>query len=267
LLCVCWIAVYVVLFSLARTKLPSYVTPCYPALALLTGDYIDRWSRQRAAVAGGWLTVAFACLGLVGVGIAAGVPLVAKKLLPGEEWLGLIGLVPVAGCVACLGFLAVRSFFAAAGTLATTAIAFATLMFAVGVERADRHQTNHVLLDAIFSRSIHPQIASYSALEPSWVFYGGQPIHEFADDPRIGRGYAAAEAIRFLSDSPDHFLITTAKKLRDISPNLPLGIGVVEQEPYFMHHGQELVVVGPLTRRPIHQPISRTPQARHNDLR
>jgi 4-amino-4-deoxy-L-arabinose transferase-like glycosyltransferase len=267
LLCICWIGVYVVLFSLARTKLPSYVTPCYPALALLVGDYIDRWSRQRAAVAGGWLTASFACLGLVGVGVAVGVPLAAKQFLPGEQWLGLIGLVPIAGCIVCLGFLAVRSYFAAAGTLGMAAIAFATLLFAVGVDRVDRHQTNHVLLDAIFSRSSQPQIASYSILEPSWVFYGGQAIHEFADDPRIGRGYAAAEATRFLTENPDHFLITTTKKFRDIAPHLPLGIGIIEQEPYFLRRNQELVVVGPLTRRPTEPTTSRHLAPRHKDLR
>jgi 4-amino-4-deoxy-L-arabinose transferase-like glycosyltransferase len=257
LFCACWIGVYIALFSLAGTKLPSYVTPCYPALALLVGDYIDRWSRQRAAVAGGWLTVAFACLVLVGIGVAVGVPLAAKQLLPGEEWLGFIGLIPVAGGIVCLGFLAVRSSFAAAGTLGMTAIAFATLLFAVGVQRVDRHQTSQELLDAIFSRSSQPHIASYSVLEPSWVFYGGQPIHEFADDLRLGRGYAATEAIRFLTENPDHFLITTAKKFRDLSPNLPLGIGIIEQSPYFLRRGQELVVVGPLTRRPAQLPVTR----------
>jgi 4-amino-4-deoxy-L-arabinose transferase-like glycosyltransferase len=42
----CWIGVYVGLFSLAKTKLPSYVTPCYPALALATGCFVDRWTRN-----------------------------------------------------------------------------------------------------------------------------------------------------------------------------------------------------------------------------
>jgi 4-amino-4-deoxy-L-arabinose transferase-like glycosyltransferase len=249
-LAVCWIGVYVVLFTLARTKLPSYITPCYPALALLTGDYIDRWSRQRAAVAGRWLVAAFSCLGLAGIALAAAVPVVAKKFLPGEEWLGLIGLVPLAGCVTCLGFIAVRSYFASAGTLAMTAIAFATLLFALGVERVDRHQSSHVLLGAIHARSLEPQIASYRILEPSWVFYGGQPVHEFADDPRIGRGYAAAEAVQFLAAHPSHFLITTGDKLREISPSLPPDVAVLERVPYFLHSGQNLVLLGSVRNPP-----------------
>lgn len=247
LLAVCWIGVYVILFSLARTKLPSYVTPCYPALALLMGDYIDRWSRQRAAVSGRWLVAAFACLGLVGIGIAAAIPVIAKQHVPGEEWLGLIGLVPIVGCVACIGFLAVRSYFASAGALAMTAVSFAILLFAVGVERIDQHQTNHHLLQAIHARSPHPQVASYRVLEPSWVFYGRFLVHEFLDDRRFGPGHAATAATQFLAQSPDHFLITTSDKLREISPSLPLGIGVIEERPYFLHGKQQLVLLGPLT--------------------
>src|SRR4029078_1272817 len=34
----CWIAVWFVVFSVAATKLPNYVLPTYPALALLTGQ-------------------------------------------------------------------------------------------------------------------------------------------------------------------------------------------------------------------------------------
>src|SRR5205085_10093690 len=77
----CWIAVYVGLFSLARTKLPSYVTPCYPALALLVGNYTDRWSRRSTAVAGRWLPAAFGCLALTCVAIAVAVPVATKQYL------------------------------------------------------------------------------------------------------------------------------------------------------------------------------------------
>ena len=45
------------LFSLARTKLPSYVTPCYPALALLVGQLCrslePRGDRRRGPLAVG----------------------------------------------------------------------------------------------------------------------------------------------------------------------------------------------------------------------
>ena len=36
----CWAGLYVTFFTLAGTKLPSYVLPCYPALAVMTGKLV-----------------------------------------------------------------------------------------------------------------------------------------------------------------------------------------------------------------------------------
>jgi 4-amino-4-deoxy-L-arabinose transferase-like glycosyltransferase len=240
LLAVCWIAVYVVLFSLARTKLPSYVTPCYPAIALLVGNYIDRWSRQSAAVAGGWLTAAFACLALAGIGIAIGVPLAAKSYVPGEEWLGLIGLTPLAGGAACLGLALARNFRAAAGVFGAAAVTFAVLIFAFGAQRIDRHQTNHVLFHAIRTHSEQPSVGSYKILEPSWVFYLGQPIHETA---------GSEDVVSFLQRGPETFLITKRSRLGELSSRIPTDVVVLEEVRLFLKD-ESLVLLG---RRPTPQ--------------
>ena len=148
-----------------------------------------------------------------------------------------------------------------------TAIAFASLLFAVGVYRIDQHQTNQVLFRAIQARSTHAQVAAYRVLEPSWVFYGGQPIREILDDKRQGPGAAAAAARQFLAADPNHFVITTADKFREFSATLPLGIGVIEQTPYFLHSRQKLVLIGPLVTP---QSAARSPPAppfSRNDLR
>ena len=63
----CWTCVYIGIFTLATTKLPSYVTPCYPALALLTGSFLYRWSCGTLAVSAFWLRLSLAVLGLVGL--------------------------------------------------------------------------------------------------------------------------------------------------------------------------------------------------------
>jgi 4-amino-4-deoxy-L-arabinose transferase-like glycosyltransferase len=243
LLAVCWIGVYVTLFSLVRTKLPSYVTPCYAALALLAGDYVDRWSRQSAAVAGRWLPAAFGCLALVGIAIAVAVPLATKKYLPGEEWLGLLGCTPLIGGIACIALVLVRNYRAAAGAFGGVAVAFATTLFAVGADRADRHQANHLLLQAIFAHAPEPKIGSYEILEPSWVFYGGRPIHEFSATTSQNRTAARMEASRFLASSADAYLITTKKHFAELSSSLPPDIGVLGEVPYFLRDGS-LVVLG-----------------------
>ena len=242
LFCVCWLGVYVAIFSLARTKLPSYVTPCYPALALLVGDYVDRWSRQSAAVAGRWLPAAFGCLALVGAAIAVAVPMAARHYLPGEEWLGLLGLTPVAGGIACLGLAFVRNYRAAAGVFGATAVAFVTLLFAVGAQRVDQHQLNHVLFRTIHAHSRQPQIGAYKVLEPSWVFYGGHSIREFNGATRESAREAARQAAAFLAHSPDAYLITTAERHKELSALLPPDVGVLEQAPYFLKNDQLVVL-------------------------
>src|SRR5205807_1022969 len=54
---VCWFALYLVFFSLAATKLPNYIAPLYPALALLTARYLIQW-RNRELDPPRWLMIA-----------------------------------------------------------------------------------------------------------------------------------------------------------------------------------------------------------------
>ncbi|MEX2174432.1 MAG: glycosyltransferase family 39 protein [Pirellulaceae bacterium] len=245
LFAICWVAVYVGLFSIARTKLPSYITPCYPALALLVGSYVDRWSRDAAAIARWWLPLSFGTLAAVGVGFAVIVPLVARRYLPGEEWLGLLGLTLLAGGAACIGLAAVRNYRAAAAVFAGSAIAFSTMLFALGAQRADQHQTSHVILRAILERAENPRIASYRILEPSWVFYAGRPIEELSHrwDEATGRppGWSVVEHLSRPGGEP--FVITTASHLDELGPNMPSGVKVLAETALFLKDDR-LVLLG-----------------------
>jgi hypothetical protein len=128
----------------------------------------------------------------------------------------------------------------------------------VGAERADRHQLNHLLFQAIHAQSREPQIAAYKILEPSWVFYGGRPVREFSGaTPGAGR-LAARQAAAFLTESPNAFLITTLERHKEIESLLPLDIVTLQRVPYFLKD-EELVVL----HLPHHNPArsSRTPLA------
>jgi 4-amino-4-deoxy-L-arabinose transferase-like glycosyltransferase len=259
LLAACWIGVFVIVFSLVRTKLPSYIAPCYPALALLAGDYVDRWTRQAAAVAGGWLWAAFGCLTLAGIAITIGVPLAAQHYVPGEEWLGLIGLTPLAGGAACLGLVMARNFRAAAGVFAAASVTLLTLIFALGAQRVDQHQMSHVLLTGIRANSHHPTVASYSILEPSWVFYLGQPIVELRSSPQAS---AKQQLAAFLAQQPEGFVITTRSRLDDILRFVPHDVGVVAEAPLFLKRGS-LVVLGRRSA-PVQQIGTSSPNSQRN---
>ena len=45
---VCWFAAYLVVFSAAATKLPNYIFPLYPALAILTARFLIAWRDDAA---------------------------------------------------------------------------------------------------------------------------------------------------------------------------------------------------------------------------
>src|SRR5262249_5078237 len=66
----CWFATYLVFFSAAATKLPNYVLPLYPAVALLTAHFLERWRSGELEVPA-WLMPT--CLGgLLFVGAVTG---------------------------------------------------------------------------------------------------------------------------------------------------------------------------------------------------
>jgi len=241
---ICWVLVYVGLFSIARTKLPSYITPCYPGLALLAGSYVDRWSRDAAAIARWWLPLAFGTLALTGVGFAVAIPLVAKRYLPGEEWLGLLGLVPLAGGVVCMGLAAIRNYRSAAIAFGSSAVAFSTMLFAIGAQRADVHQTSHVLLRAAFERAADPQLASYKILEPSWVFYAGRPIEELPHGNSEHREATGPhQVIEHLALHPEGFVIITDQSLSVIQDRLPPDVVVYAQTDRFLKD-ERLLLLG-----------------------
>jgi 4-amino-4-deoxy-L-arabinose transferase-like glycosyltransferase len=259
---ICWVAVYVGLFSLARTKLPSYITPCYPALALLAGSYVDRWSRDAAAIARWWLPASFGVLALFGAIFAAAIPQVAERYLPGEEWLGMLGLTPLAGGVACIGLAMIRNYRAAAFTFAGSAVVFSTMLFAIGAQRADEHQTSHVILRTIQEHSRNPQIAAFKILEPSWVFYAGQPIEELSwrDESRPGET-ASWRVAEYLAQHPEGFVITTTEQLDDVATHLPRDIAVLAETDLFLK-GKRLVVLGRASAADIASHPGTTPEPR-----
>jgi 4-amino-4-deoxy-L-arabinose transferase-like glycosyltransferase len=246
----CWIGVYVGLFSLAGTKLASYVTPCYPALALLTACFVRHWTRGIAAGWRLWPAGALVTLGLVGLAMAVAVPLAASRFLPGESRLGLLGAIPLLGAVIAGGFQYRRRFPQAAATVAVTAAALSTAMFGWAVLRVDRHQRNHLLLAMIDDASGNPRVGAFGRLEPTWVFYGGRPIAELTLDPaEAARGNGPwgpkprPLAADFFGQGQDRFIITTDRHWERLRAALPPNATVLAKCPLFLRR-EWLLLIG-----------------------
>lgn len=177
-LMLCWVGVQVGVFSLAQTKLPSYITPCYPALAILAAICLNDLSSGRARINRGWFHAAFAGLALSGAAMIGVIGFAASRNMPNQIWLALLGVVPLtAGCVMMV-LLAkgkqkmIPVWFASCGVL------FCWLLFGFGPQSLDSEQESHLVLGEIVESD--SAVASFGCLESSWVFYCGQPIVEFA---------------------------------------------------------------------------------------
>jgi 4-amino-4-deoxy-L-arabinose transferase-like glycosyltransferase len=67
-LLVCWFATIFAFFSVSHSKLPGYIIPVFPALALLIGKHLDRLLGHTNSLGTSWKvqTLGFAVLGCVG---------------------------------------------------------------------------------------------------------------------------------------------------------------------------------------------------------
>ena len=258
-LAACWVGVYLGVFSLAQTKLPSYITPAYPGLALLAGCFIYQWNRGSTLVSDVWPFFSLACLFLAGGCIAIGLYVAAKDFLPGSEWICVAGGVPMVGAAAAAGLVWRDRNYAATVTLAGSSALFATLLFGFCLLATDRYQRYEQLLTAIDQQSSEPVVGSLDYLEPSWIFYGGHPVWELRRRPELeGKTVFDVErqrrfrpwehkprldVITFLATRPEAYVITTQSRLDQIQHELPADIEVLAAAPYFLKR-RELVVIG-----------------------
>ena len=241
ILMACWAGVYLGLFSLARTKLPNYITPAYPAVALLTGCFLYHYRRNVAASPAVLPKVSLAIVAVVGAGMLVGLPIAVHLYLPGAEWLGLVGLIPLVGGIAALVLRARLQPRRVVTAMAITSALFVTALVGVAPVWIDRHRTSDVLLEAIAARSEKPEIASLGCLEPSWVFYAGRPITEIKrHDTEAAQAFLARH---------DAFLIATEVGYRRIRSELPEDARVLARTKAFLADEPLLVIARDRGRR------------------
>lgn len=236
LLLACWIGVYLFFFSLAKTKLPNYILPIYPALALLAGAWIDFWVRRpglilRRDLRGAWLT-----LTLVGLGISVALPVAAGYFLGGDLALGLTGLPLLIGGLAVWRLAERGPPRMAAFALVATAVVFCITLFGWGAVRVDRRQNSAEFAAAIrrHARGAAPQIRCFGYYRPSLVFYSRQPVRQFTTPEQVGE---------FFREQPqDAFVFASEKRYRQLAAVLPADVKVLERRTWFLRNSQILLL-------------------------
>ena len=187
-----WFLCYLIFFSLAATKLPNYVLPLYPALAVLTARFLDRWRLALLAPPGWLFALAFAGLAVVGavtalgllvVGGAVHLPFGKIHTLPGLERWAALGIVPLAGAAAGIWFYCRRNRSATIAALTGTSVLYVGLVAALPVATLDAHKAPRPLvkLAGACQPDREVRLAALGYFQPSLVFYGQRQVHKLND--------------------------------------------------------------------------------------
>jgi 4-amino-4-deoxy-L-arabinose transferase-like glycosyltransferase len=193
----CWIAVYMVFFSVSRTKLPNYVLPVYPAVALVLGRFLDRWRTGDLFTPRWVMRTSLSLIGLIGVLVSLGLlfangGLGGQALLHGRSIHGLgkwafLGVIPVFGAIITAWCISKQRHDQAVTSLVGTAALFTGLLALGPVYVIDSLKAPEALASVIRERHTDPEIriATYQYFQPSLVFYCGREVVQFSSDQQV----------------------------------------------------------------------------------
>lgn len=248
-LVLCWFAVIFVFFSIAKTKLPNYVLPCYPPLAILTAGFVSRWLNEPAANLRFWGRWAFGSLAAVGLALLIGIPVVSQWQIDGAPLLtraelhpeiarqlwpvGLIGLPALIGGALCWWFLSREQPRQLLTTFSITSVVFVLGVLGGAATYLNQFQTSAGLADA-FHEQQHGDapVAIYRLNSPSLIYYAKQPLL------KVSR---PNEVESFL-EQPDSLLLTTDIGWNLLSPEMQQSLEKVYERPRFPKPGSVMLL-------------------------
>lgn len=246
-----WVAVIVGLFSLVATKLPSYVTPTYPALALLVGVAVDRFARGTTKTSPIWFRLAFLAITLTAIPLGVGLVYAANRFLEGRWELVVLAFPLLVGGIAGW-ILSKRQPARAAVALGVTAVVWMTMLWSWGTRVVDSIRGDDHVWSQVRELPEGTPVATYRCLESSWVVYGGHPIFELNPDDHSTEGVVERERNWmplprvspevFAANFADAVFVTTEEYLAELQQRLPESYTVLAKENYFLRD-QRLVLL------------------------
>ncbi|HMO12678.1 MAG TPA: glycosyltransferase family 39 protein [Pirellulaceae bacterium] len=264
----CWILVYIIVFSMAATKLPTYILPAYPAMALCFGLALDVWLSKPVSFPVHWHRIAFSILILLGFSFVIGFPILATWKFAGQTlldkvglaqpiqagfgWLGLLGLPSLIGGIAAFYFADRRSIQKAIAVCGVTGVLTLFGLWNFAASWIDQFQGPQVVVERL--RTADPteemQLATYGFFRPSMVFYNRNVVQRFWEINDVHEYFATNEP---------KYLIIEARVLPEIEDRIPNQMAVVQRRARFPEKG-ELVL---LTNRVASQTASPSPNQRN----
>lgn len=231
-LAACWAGVWFVFWSACSTKLPHYVLPAYPALALLTGCFLAEWLAEPARFRAAWSRNAAWTLVVVGVLLGVGGAVAAHLFVPGEERVGLVGVPLIIGGLAAAGYHRRGDLRRFATAVAATGAVFLLALFGWAAVRIDRHQHSPELIAAIRAREPDAPLAAFRFLQASMVYYNGRVMPRF-ESPE--------QAAQYLEQTENGMIVALAAHEAELRRGCSMPLRVVARHSRFLAPGEVLV--------------------------
>jgi 4-amino-4-deoxy-L-arabinose transferase-like glycosyltransferase len=240
----CWMAVYLLFFTFASTKLPNYILPIYAPVAILTARGLDRWRVRQIELPAWGLNAGLAILAVIGVGVACAVliasglvelPTMRGRHLNGLEYLSVLGVPLILGALCAWRCLARQQRGALVAALVGAAAFFVGPLLAWGGWALNPFKAPRELM--VESHACQPnsevRIGCYQYFQPSMVFYSRREVQRFESEEK---------ALEFLASPLKVYLFIPANDWQQISFKAPGNAHLVASH-WDLYRGREIVVV------------------------
>jgi len=208
-----WAAIPLLFFSFSESKLPGYILPVFPALAIIVGDEIERvWNRETGLQLeiAKWLTA----LALIGMGVAFLV-FTRRELVSVEGWRAALDALPIIVALAGLVLLFLRRYrifvLAVPCVVLTIVLAAVILLFPT---LYDEVSLKSLSLKAAAALRPGEKIGFYLKKEFAPVFYAEGRVH--CEPKRGGTFYALhQEMVNEALQTESSLILITDTKWRE----------------------------------------------------
>lgn len=222
-----WVGFIILFFTKSNSKLPGYILPVFPGVALLVAHYLDAGTRRGRMLTAG-LTA------LLGVALLVTVPYMPKLAnRPGEAvlyaayqpWALAAGLVLLIG--GCLALLYARQMLRDLFVVVLAVAGFAgTELMLVGFEPIGQIRAGVNLLPALKTAgAANPAVKVYSVgiYEQSLTFYLGRPVTlvDYRDEFDFGLQQQPELAIPTIPEFVARWRADAAAGVRDVAITRP----------------------------------------------
>jgi len=241
-LLVSWTVVWIAFFSFSHTQLPGYIWPAFPALSMLYGLFLADWCRTPHPLVSRMMYYGWISLGVIGAGMLFGLCLLAARTAPGQEWIGVIGLVPLLGAFAGWSCQSRGNHSKAVASLAVTAAITMILLIGVAADRISHNTGTKFLVSHVAKDQNVSRWASYQHVVPSLVFYSQKDV------ANLPTPIAVRQHLRIY---PDCHLLFDDMFEQDVLQILPDGYGILGRS-HHVFSSRSLLLAGPLTKSIIH---------------